>query len=242
MAEILGLVASVVALIQLTDGVGKTASKYIHTVKGTQSTLQPLVSKLESLTDILVAVQSQLEMKPCDSPKSLALQHLKQPLEVCQAIMMRIEARLSGIKVVGGFVVGSILDRSTTKYLSGLDDLTDLLRLALATDSLASLQAVESELKSLRLDSVEQAQSIQDELHAHHEDLLKWKRDADVVRETAVQGKTIAWLTMADPEYNYRAACQLQQPGTGSWLFESSEYIDWETGPNPHLWLSAMGR
>ena len=241
MAEVLGLVASVVAVIQLTDTVGKTASKYIHTVKGTRSTLQPLVYKLQGLKDILTAIQTQLEIKSSDHPKYLALQHLKQPLEVCQVIMIKLEARLNSIKVVGNYVVGSILDRSMTNYLNQLDDLTNLLRLALATDSLASVQAVETELKSLRLGTSEHSQRLQDELEAHHEDLLDWRKEADVARETAFQEKIIAWLVLADPEYNHRVACRRQEPGTGSWLFESPEYTDWETGHNLNLWLSAMG-
>ena len=241
MAEILGLVASVVAVIQLTDTVGKTASKYIHTVKGTRSTLQPLVHKLQSLQDILTAIQTQLEINSYDSPKSLALQHLKQPLEVCQAIMIKLEARLNSIKIVGNYVVGSILDRSTTDYLKQLDDLTNLLRLALASENLASIQAVETELKSLRLEAFEQSQRLQDELEAHHEDLLEWRKEADVTKEIVFQERIIAWLALADPEYNHRVACQRQEPGTGSWLFESPEYMDWETGHNLNLWLSAMG-
>ena len=57
MAEILGLVASIVAVIQLTNMVTETAKKHMNTVKGAQSVLVPLLGKLRSLGSILTALQ-----------------------------------------------------------------------------------------------------------------------------------------------------------------------------------------
>lgn len=246
MAEILGVAASIVALIQLSEMVNKTASKYMNTVKGTQSSLLPLLSKTESLRGILVALQAQLETRSSDSPNSVALQYLEQPLDVCQNVMKRIEARLNNLTVVSGCVIGTILDKQTTAYLKNLDDLMPILHLALDADSLASVHEVERELRSLRIDGVEQFQSLQHGIQAHHEAVLNWKIECDQSEEASAREhfrrRVIDWLTLVDYESNHRSACQRHQPGTGSWIFESKEYMDWETGQNPHLWLSAMGQ
>ena len=246
MAEILGLAASVIALIGLADTVTKTASKYVTTVKGSQAILLPLISNIGGLRGVLVALQTQLEEKSTKSRKSIALGHLEKPLELCSEILTRIEVRLINLKVVGGWVVGSILDKQTIFYLKYLDDLMPILQLALDADNLASVNRIEQELKSLRIESVEQGRSLQDDIQAHHDTTLQWKEEVEHSAKASILEQTrrgiTGWLMITDPDVNHRSACQRHQPGTGAWLFESSEYRDWEAGNVPHLWLSAIGQ
>ena len=246
MAEILGLAASIIALIGLVDTVTKTASKYVTTAKGSQAILLPLISKIGSLRGVLVAIQIQLKTKSNKLLVSIALEHVKTPLELCSEILKMVNVRLDNLNLIGGYVVGSILDKQTTIYIKYLDDLIPILQLALDADNLASVNRIEQEIKLLQMDSIEQFRSLQDAIHAHHETTLQWREEAERSARTSVLEQTrkriFDWLMITDPGTNHRSACQRHQPGTGAWLSESMDYREWETGNISVLWLSAMGQ
>ena len=240
MAEILGLVASVIAVMQLAEAVDNTVSKYLHTVKSVQSVFVPILGKLRHLTAILSTLQLRLE-----TTKSLALQHLHEPLRICEALLIKLKARLDHLQIIAGCVIGPVLDKDNLKHLKQLDDLIPVLQLALDADTLASTHAIEDYLQSLRLESLEQAQILQRDIQSHHKDALTWKKEEDRQREMAVESQLretiFNWLTAVNPETNYLAACQRNQPGTGNWLLDSPEFLDWESGRDNCLWLNAMG-
>jgi len=103
MAEILSLAASVVALIQLVNGLKKTVSKYINTVEATHKVLVPLPGRLCSLSSILGTLDTQARTS---STKSLALQCLDDPLRECRAVLEIVKSRLDNPKIVAGCVIG----------------------------------------------------------------------------------------------------------------------------------------
>ena len=245
MAELLGVVASVIAILQLTDMVTETAKKYVNTIKGADSVLIPLLGKLRSLNSILGALKAQLEGKVSSSSQSISLQHLKELLHLCEGALTRMKAKLESLKVVGKYVVGSLLDKQTTGQVKLIEDLIPILQLALDADNLAITQNIEYYVQSLQVDSAKQAQTLRDDVRSYHQDAIRWKLEADQLREATseeqLREKILNWLTHSDPEVNYRSACQLRQPGTGHWLLESKDFMEWEAGQNPRLWLHAMG-
>ena len=240
MAEILGLMASVVTVIQLAEAIDKTVSEYLHTVKGVQSVLVPLLGKLRHLNTILSTLQLQLE-----TTKSSALQHLDGPLRICEALLAKLKARLDHLKVIAGCVIGPVLDKDSLKQLKRMDDLIPVLQLALDADTLASTHAIENYLQSLHLESVERAQILHRDIQAHHKDARRWKeeegRQREMAAESQLREKILNWLTAVNPEAKYLAACQRNQSGTGYWLLESTDFSDWESGRDNCLWLNAMG-
>jgi hypothetical protein len=241
MAEVIGLVASIVALIQLTEKVTKMAKKHVNTVKGANSVLD----KLRSLGSILSALKAQLEVKVADFGESLSLQHLREPITICGAALVSIEARLDNLKVIGGCVFGSLLDKQTTLQVKRLEDLIPILHLALGADNLVSTQAIEYHVQSLRLDGAEQTQILHQDIQALHKDAIQTKLEARELKDassvTQLRERILHWLALSDPESNYQFACQRQQPGTGEWLLEDKAFLEWEAGRNSCLWLHAMG-
>ncbi|KAL9045733.1 MAG: hypothetical protein Q9214_001273 [Letrouitia sp. 1 TL-2023] len=239
MAEILGLIASVAAVIQLTDALDKQVSKYLHTVKSVQSMLVPLLGRLRHLNSIMSTLQ--LELK---TTKSSALQYLHDPLRICETLLTKLKSRLDHLKIIAGCVIGPVLDKDSLKYLKQLDDLIPVLQLALDANTLISTHALEDYLQSLRLESVEQAQLLRHDIQAHHNDARKWKEGEDQQREMTAESqlkeKILSWLCLVNPEANYLTARQQNQPGTGSWLLESKDFSDWESGRHKCLWLNAL--
>ena len=225
--------------------VTETAKKYVNTIKGADSVLTPLLGKLRSLSSILAALKVQLEGRMSSSSQSISLQRLKELLRLCEEALTRMKAKLDSLKVVGRYVVGSLLDKQTTRQIKLIEDLIPILQLALDVDNLAITQKIEYYVQSLQVDSAKQAQTLGDNIQSHHQDAIRWKLEADQLREASseeqLREKIFNWLAHSDPEANYRSACQRQQPGTGHWLLESKDFREWEAGQNPRLWLNAMG-
>ena len=245
MAEALALAASVIAVIQITNTVTKTASTYVRTLKGAASTLVPLIGKVEALKTILVTIKTKLEQFS-DCLESLTLQNLRQPLNICRDMMERMKERLENVTIVGGCVIGVMLDKRTTTDLKHLDDLIQILQLSLNADSIASIHSLESKLNAIHLDVLDQTIEVRNSVQVLHEDASKWKREADIAQQASVQekqrNKILQWLDLADSEENHSYASRLHRPGTGSWFFESMVFSNWKDGQSPHLWLSGMGQ
>ncbi|CUS06945.1 unnamed protein product, partial [Tuber aestivum] len=48
------------------------------------------------------------------------------------------------------------------------------------------------------------------------------------------------WLNVVDPTLNYSSALKLREPGTGNWLLQGREYMDWKEGRRGLLWLHGI--
>lgn len=159
--------------------------------------------------------------------------------------MRTVQSRLDNLNPIAGCIIGPLLGHQNTKQLKILDDLIPILQLALSAEILASNRTIEKFVQSLLLESVEQAQSSQRELQTHHEDLVTWRAEEDRPREISAEfelrERVFAWLLLVDSKPKYLAACQRQQPGTGQWLLESSEFTNWENSDESYLWLNASG-
>ena len=243
MAEIVGLAASLVTLLQLTRTINQTVSRFVRTVNGAESALERLLANVNNLTTIFATLQSQLENKV---NQSASLQHVDGLLLLCEGILSRINLRLEKVRVVGNYVVGIIIDKQTSKLLKRLDEIVPVLQLALEVDNLTSSHTIESLLRSLQLENAQQTENLRDDLHTTHQDALKWQEEVKQASEKSADirlHKTILnWLRIADIETNHRAATQRHLPGTGQWLLDGDDFKQWESGDQPRLWLHAMGK
>ena len=164
----------------------------------------------------------------------MTLHHLQQLLSICENALSRIQLSLDKVKVVGNYVIGTLLDKQTLRHIQRLDGIVPILQLALEADSLASTHAIESLLRTLQLDNTEQTGLLRQDIQALRGDTLQWKLEA---KETAAESAELRlrtsilnWLALADPTRNHHAACQRHLLGTGQWLLESAEFADWEGG------------
>ena len=49
-----------------------------------------------------------------------------------------------------------------------------------------------------------------------------------------------SWLSAPDPSVNLNDAYKKRKAGTGSWLLESKQYLDWKTTSDSFLWLHGI--
>ncbi|KAH7025222.1 ankyrin repeat-containing domain protein [Microdochium trichocladiopsis] len=70
-------------------------------------------------------------------------------------------------------------------------------------------------------------------------DTIKHKTKAAVKATSSEQHheKIRCWLSPPDPSTNAAAARERRQAGSGSWLFESDAFRQWQFGQRRHLWL-----
>ena len=90
MAEVHSLVASVVRVIQLSEAVDKTASRYLHMFQGAQSVLVPVMHRLCHLHVLFSTLRLELV-----TSKASALQHLLEPLQTCESMLWKLNRGLS---------------------------------------------------------------------------------------------------------------------------------------------------
>ena len=243
MAEAVGLAASVVTLIELTRLTTQTVSRFVRTINGANSALTTLLANIDNLSTIFMALQGQLKTK---QNQSTALQHVERLLILSEDVLRRINLRLEKVKIVGNYVVGTIIDNQTSKLLRKLDDIVPVLQLALEADNLTSSHTIESLLQSLQLENTQQVERLRQNIHIIHGDTLKWREELQEANESSARIRLhrsiLSWLRIADFETNHRAAAQLHLPGTGQWLLYGDKFKHWEAGHQPHLWLHAMGK
>lgn len=94
MAEALGLVGSIIAIVQITEEVIKISRKYIHTEKETLSVLAQLVGKLSAYKGLFEGLQLQAEIDESNSVRLSSLKHLNGPLDACLEALKVIEEKL----------------------------------------------------------------------------------------------------------------------------------------------------
>ena len=239
MAEAIGLVASIATLIQLADTVNQTASKYLRTVNGAEKLINPLVNNLRSLHTILTTLAKQLDIDQDEGKLSMTLQHLNEPLNICEDALRRIQLRFESVRVIGNYVIGTLLDKQTLRHLKRLDAILPILQLALEADSLASTHALESLVRSLQLENAEQTDLLRQDIQAIHGQAEQSSKDS---AQLQLRKSLRRWLAVADPRPNYLSACQRRLQGTGHWLLNNIDFMEWEVGDNNYLWLNALGR
>ena len=243
MAEVVGLAASLVTLIQLTRTINQTVSRFVRTANGAETSIKRLLANVNSLSTIFAALQAQLETKV---NQSASLQHVDRLLLLCEGILSRISLRLEKVKVVGNFVVGIMVDKQTSKLLTRLDEIVPVLQLALEADNLTSSYTIENLVRSLQLENAEQTERLRNDIRTTHRDTLKWQEEVKQASEKSadinLHKSILNWLRIADVETNHRAATQRHLLGTGQWLLDGDDFKQWEAGHQSRLWFHAMGK
>lgn len=49
------------------------------------------------------------------------------------------------------------------------------------------------------------------------------------------------WLSPVDPHENHKSAISAHEEGSGDWILESKEFMEWQQARNSFLWLSGFG-
>lgn len=136
MAEIIGLVSSLVGIIQIAGQVAILTHGYIGGVKRASQDISSLIDELGSLSKVLGALKDYIETKP----KSLALLKLNGPDGpirgcVCELEMLRAKlAPRDGFKGLLDSLKWPLKEAETQAYVAQFERHKTLFTLALSVD------------------------------------------------------------------------------------------------------------
>lgn len=142
MAEVLGVAASVIGVLQLTGSVISFCYEYRAGVKGARKEILSIIDELNDLRDIMESILRLVEKDEAQSKSRLSASiELCRPdgaLMKCKDELSRLEERLSEprsrMQKLGQLVVWPLKEKEVAKILQHLQGVKASFNLALVTD------------------------------------------------------------------------------------------------------------
>jgi hypothetical protein len=134
MAEIIGLISSIIGIIEGINKANGFVRKHVHTNSSIRKELVPMLAKVTAFAGLLEAVKLEAEFEEHDTARLKTLMHIDGPLYACKDAAKAIENRLDRIISVGSLSVGRLLDKECLFALNILDQTKPVLELALVAD------------------------------------------------------------------------------------------------------------
>lgn len=139
MAEVVAILGLIGSIIGIIEGVNKTTvafKKYVHKSSSLQRELIPILGKLSAFTGILRGLQLECELEEFDGGRQKIMEHIRAPLEASEKAAKIIVARLNQVISVGGISLafGKVVNKETAAALHILEQSKNVLDLALDVD------------------------------------------------------------------------------------------------------------
>lgn len=81
------------------------------------------------------------------------------------------------------------------------------------------------------------SQAIQGDVTRLNDSMLELKLGLETSLTDHQRQEIFRWLSPPDPSSNHNSAHKKQQPTTGAWFLNSSQFAEWRTNSNSFLWL-----
>lgn len=236
MGDPLSVTASIAGLVTIADLVFSRVFKYVHAVKGASREIGELLSEVGALYGVLNnlrLVSGQLEDEAYFP--NARMDHIKscaQTLEKLQTILDKDDTssgQMAKVQVIKRKLHWPFTSSQVKTLLAELDRHKSTLSVALNADTMLGFVHSLS-LQGAILETVDQ---IRLEMKQRHEADIRIA--LDVKRE-----KILDTFGNVNVNKNQKMSLQLRQPGTGLWLLESPEYIEWAETDDSNLWLHGI--
>ena len=245
--EALGAAASIIAVLQITNGVISVCYDYKALIKGTPWALTQTITELQDLRYLLETLDRVAEQKD-DLPSLERQKHTRSlellcgpesgPLTTCRLELEHLgnvigldlnDASLSKRKALLRAMQWQFKDKEVKQCLERIDRCKATLTLAITADEVALLR------------------NLQDMSYIVASDLNKMSGNLDTFaqkvqdKETLTKHKNITeWLSPVDPSESHDTALGAHQPGTNNWFVEGAEFKKWTESTDSFLWVSGF--
>jgi len=230
MAEILALVGSIIAVVQIADRVTTLGYEFFGKVKGASRQVMEMIATVSALKTILELLHRfvQANENAAHLPLFRSLSQPDGPLKECEEMLRQIERRIQLKREHSGkfkAITWPWQWEEMAKKLNLIDRHKQTFTLALQGDIATTTLAIQ--------DTVNQIHSFvkegRDVAHALRHD-LHTQQDSEIIN----------WLATTDQNSNHSAAREKWEPGTGDWFLSSTQFAEWLQPPKSSLWLNGI--
>ncbi|KAJ3549939.1 hypothetical protein NM208_g239 [Fusarium decemcellulare] len=239
MAEALGVVASVIAVVQASEKIITICKAYIEGIHNYPSDLRRVLIEVSSLKDLS---QNLTFLHDSDGATSPVLQNLCRrdgPIDGCKEVITRLQNELSLAAYEENHVEGKegISDGETreTKRRRTLKPTLARLAWPLKANKVRNLLEEVTQYKAiismaLSSDIVQDMKTVKGKLN-DVSDQLDWSEKREFRR----------WLVRTNPSGNHNTACSIYEPETGEWVQRLPVWHDWLTQQSRScLWIHGI--
>jgi NACHT domain len=229
MAEIVGLVASIFAVIQIADRVTTLGYEFYGKVKGPRREVMEMIATVSALKTILELLHRfvVVDENALRLPLFQSLCQPEGPLKECEEMLDDIESRIRLKREHSGKLKSITWPwqwEEMAKKLKTIERHKQTFTLALQGDMATKaleIQDTVNEVHAFAKEGRDTAHAIRRDLHS--------ERDFKIIK----------WLATTDPNTNHSAARQKWEPGTGEWFLSSNQFVQW-LQPRKSLWLHGI--
>ncbi|PQE24874.1 Vegetative incompatibility HET-E-1 protein [Rutstroemia sp. NJR-2017a BVV2] len=218
MAEI-GLIASIIAVGQLTESVASAFKSYIETVKDCPEYCRHIRDHTEALNGIFAEIRSLDSTYPVNSAILEKLQAIDGPIEGCKNAMERLKELLPPVSLPDPTINPTIKQH----IHAGFDRLTWPLNATRAEKILGEIKRHESTIKIALLgQSLKESRAVKSQVDDVQNKLrfITKKTLCDWYEDTI----------HTNPSSKHNDANELYEPNTGNWVFRTTEWNEWING------------
>lgn len=240
MAELIGLAASITALVQVSADVYLATSKFYREAKQAKSMISALATQTSNLSGVLQSLKL-LASSPMFDDVGVSLPEFRETyIESCSTTLYRIKRKLE--KVEHDFDSGShrkVITRSlkwpfesqeTNDLIAELSRHREVLQLALSADTMSRMLQCLANTNNIAksVDNINQR--------------LDRKESIDTRAEfTASREKIMKFFLKVNPEDHLQDCRKRRQLSTGKWLIERDQsFRNWVSSPGSQIWLSGI--
>jgi hypothetical protein len=252
----LSLTASIIAIATLAECVVTKLSKYCKAVKNCEEEVRKLMVEVNVLAALLERLarlaedceeeqEQQISQAPQDDSATVSIPGY---ISACQSTLKEIELVLITFERKGARVSVDRGDRASAKaslfsrlpttelkwpfsksktleIIANLERYKSTCILTLAADELSAIREV--------LDITKLSSKVLAEIKSNSEKLVQFYQS----KETK---EILQWFGPVNPAFKHREFRKEYQEGTGYWIFDTSEFVDWMQSKNSSLWVYAI--
>ena len=238
----LGVAASIIAVVQISEQVLSACYQYYRTAKDTKKDILDIINIVGGLKTTLERLCFLLS----DHNDERILPHLNclnNTLDTCKNAIEKLASKL-GVKIEKDLNPDQIKvtfkkkliwpwkEKEVGKILQVIEKHKSTFILAMTGDTLGVSLAIQDDFENIK-----------DGITAVKSDVADIKYNVAAIPTLVIDQrikKILGWLNSNDPSTNHESARHKHQPTTGNWFIQSNTLVNWTSSTGVSPWLTGI--
>ncbi|KAA8895957.1 hypothetical protein FN846DRAFT_967255 [Sphaerosporella brunnea] len=260
MAEAFGIAVNAVAVVDVAVKASGAVYKYAKSAKNCPKTVEQLKKQLSTIEDALKGLQRVAERRDAASKAaggpSPSTSELSTALSECQSKLLTLIEELECsfrntiLEKLRWRLRWPIKEPKIKEFIASLDSYQQVFQTALQTDIALMTMDVRADVVEVKTD-VRQAitdvggvttgmQEVGMEVRGIHLDQARNIQETDKRVKREKLSQLVRWLSPLHYNLKHEESVGKHQDGSGTWLFETQKYQDWEKSTSSKLWIHGI--